>query len=142
MANRPKLVVAAKVLVYINGKLFGRCSSFQWTSLTPRKKIRTIDIQWPVELAATTTDVTWSMAVLRTIGDGGMQGAGVVAPQNVLSKEKYFTLLLVERTSNLTLFKADMCAVDSEGWSVNAKSLMAGQVSGSGIIWVNEASSQ
>jgi hypothetical protein len=142
MAHRPKLVSAAKVLVYINGKLFGRVVSFQWNSITPRKKIHTIDIPYPVELAATITEVTWTMGVLRSIGDGGMQGAGVVADQALLSREKYFTILLVERTSNLTLFKADYCATDSESWQISAKSLMSGQVSGSGIIWTNEASTQ
>lgn len=138
MAHRPKIVVAAKVLVYINGKLFGRCTSFSWASATPHKKIRTVDIQWPVELASTTTEIVWTMGLLRTIGDGGLQGAGVVAPQAVLSKEKYFTLLLIERTSNLTLFRADMCAVDAENWTITAKGLMAGQANGSAIIWNNE----
>lgn len=140
MANRPKIVVGAKVLVYVNGKLLGRCTSFSWNSVTPNKKIRTVDIQWPVELATTTTEVNWTMGVLRTIGDGGLQGAGLVAPQAVLSKQKYFTLLLLERTSNMTLFRADMCVVDSENWTVTAKEKMAGTCSGSAIIWVNETS--
>lgn len=136
---RPKLVVAAKVLVYVNGKLFGRCTNFQWTSATPRKKIRTVDIVHPVELAATTVDVTWTMGVLRVSGDGGLQGAGVVAQQTELSREKYFTLVLVERSTGLTLFKADLCETDSESWTIAAKDRMLGQVNGSGIVWVNEA---
>lgn len=135
---RPKLVVAAKVLVYINGRLFGRCTSFQWTSRTPRRKIHVIDIQHPVELGATTVDVDWSMGVLRVIGDGGLQGAGVVAQQTDLSREKYFSLALVERSTGATIFKADLCATDSESWSVVAKDRMLGQANGSGIVWVNE----
>lgn len=133
------LVHGARVLCYINGKLFGRVVSFGWNSSTPRKKIHTIDIPHPVEIATTTSDVTWQMSVLRTVGDGGMQGAGVVATAPVLSREKYFTILLLERTSNQTLFRADLCMTDSESWTVASKELVRGQVTGSGIVWVNEA---
>jgi hypothetical protein len=138
--TRPKIVVAAKILVYVNGKLFGRCTSFSWTSSTPRKKLRVIDIQVAVELMSTTIDVTWTMGVLRTVGDGGLQGAGVVAQQSELSREKYFTIQLVERTSGLTIFRSDLNNTDAEQWHVNAKGLLEGQASGSGITWVNEAS--
>jgi hypothetical protein len=136
--SRPKIVVAAKILVYVNGKLFGRCTSFAWTSNTPRKKIRTIDIQNPVELAATSVDVVWSLGVIRTIGDGGLQGAGLAALQSQLSREKYFTLQLTERTSGLTLFRSDYNNTDTETWQVTAKGLLLGTAGGSGIQWVNE----
>lgn len=141
MSHRPILVSGAKVLCYINGKLFGRVTSFSWASATPRKKIRCVDISIPLELAATTTDLTWQMGVLRTIGDGGLQGSGIVADFNNVIKEKYFTILLIERTSNLVLFKSDLCNTDSESWSVVNKSIMSGQVSGSGILWQNETAS-
>jgi hypothetical protein len=81
------------------------------------------------------------MGVLRTIGDGGLQGAGVVSQQSELSREMYFTIQLVERTSGLTLFRSDMNNTDSEQWSVTAKDLLLGNVSGSGISWVNETAS-
>lgn len=137
--TRPKIVSGARVLVYINGKLFGVCTGFSWNSLTPRKKIRGIDIANVLELAATTTEVTWTMSVLRTIGDGGMQGQGVVVLQPSLSLEKYFTILLIERMSNLPIFRCDLNNTDSESWNVFAKNLMQGQIQGSGIIWDNEA---
>jgi hypothetical protein len=141
-SNRPKLVVAAAVNIYINGKLFGLCTSFSWTSNTQRKEIQCIDIAHAVELAATRTSVVWQMGVLRTRGDGGMQGASVVANQANVIKEKYFTILLVERTTNLPIFKADLCNTDSENWVLTAKGLMAGTVQGKGITWVNEADQQ
>lgn len=138
--NRPRLVTGAKVLVYVNGKLFGRCAGFSWTSMTPRRKIRVIDVPFPVELAATGSEVTWTMNVLRTIGDGGMQGAGVLVPPAQVISEKYFTLQLVERTTGLTLFKSDFNNSDSESWQILPKMIMQGQIQGSGIVWVNEAS--
>lgn len=142
MAHRPVIITAAKILVYVNGQLFGRCISFSWKSNTPRKKIRTIDIQNPVELAATTADVDWTIGVLRTTGDGGLQGAGVVAQQSDLSREQYFTIQLVERSSGFTLFRADYCQTDAEQWTVTAKGKLAGTASGSGISWANEAAAQ
>jgi hypothetical protein len=142
MANRPNLITGPRVLVYINGKLFGKIVSFQWGSATPRKKIRTIDIPHPVELAATTVDMNWNMSVLRLIGDGGAQGAGIVAQQTLLSREKYFTILIIERTTNTTLFRADFCNTDNESWVIQAKDIMRGTINGSGITWVNEGAQQ
>lgn len=142
MGTRPKLVSAPRVLVYINGKLFGRVASFTWTSATPRRRIHTVDIAQPVELAATSIDVSWQMGVLRTVGDGGAQGAGIVADGVNVIKERYFTILLLERQTNLVLFEADFCNTDTETWTVAAKGLMFGQISGSGLAWTNEASTQ
>lgn len=139
---RPKLITAPRILVYINSKLYGVVTSFTWTSSTPRKKIRSIDIMHPVELAATITEVTWNMGILRVMGDGGLQGAGVVAKSEYLSREKYFTILLVDRLSDLPLFNSEMNQVDSENWSVTAKGLLSGQVSGAGISWSNETNQQ
>lgn len=139
MAHRPKLVVSAKVLVYINGKLYGKCTSFSWSSNTKHRAIHSIDIPHPVELAPGQTDVAWQMSILRVIGDGGAQGAGIVAAQSDFTREKYFTLMLVERSTNLTIFQADYCVCDNEAWSGVAKDLLRGQLAGAGIIWGNEA---
>lgn len=136
--SRPKIVVAAKILVYINGKLFGRCTSFSWSSVTQRKELETIDVEIPAELMSTRVRTAWSMGVLRTIGDGGLQGAGVASQQSDLSREKYFTIQLIERTSGLTIFRSDNNNTDSEQWSVNAKGMLIGTASGKSITWVNE----
>jgi hypothetical protein len=137
---RPKIIAGAHVLVYINGKLFGRATSFTWTSSTPGRKIRVIDTQHAVELAATTIDVDWTLGCVRTVGDGGFQGVGVAATQPTdNSLGKYFTIQLVERRSGLTLFRCDMNNANAEQWSVNAKAQTIGSVSASGIIWLNEA---
>src|SRR5690242_13500671 len=108
----------ARILCYINGKLFGRVTSFSWTSSTPRKKIHTIDIPHAVELATTTSDVTWQMTVLRTVNDGGSQGIGMATTGPNVSKEKYFTILLLDRGTDQTLFRADACMTDNESWTV------------------------
>jgi hypothetical protein len=137
--SRTSSLHGARILCYVNGRLFGRITDFNWTSATPRKKIHTIDIPHPVELASTTADVTWTMTVIRTVGDGGAQGMGMTTTAPLLSREKYFTILLLDRGTDLTLFRADLCMTDSESWNVAAKSLIIGQIAGSGIVWLNEA---
>lgn len=140
MSGRAKSVHGARVLVYVNGVLFGRCAGFTWNGSSPRRKIHVVDTPHAVELAATTVDCSWSMTVLRTIGDGGIQGAGMIAPQMALvAREKYFQILLVERTSGLPLFQADLCQVDAEAWVLTPKNLLLGSVQGAGIVYVNEA---
>ena len=141
MSQRPSTLNGARVLAYVNGKLLGIVTSFSWSSSTPRKAIRVVDIPHPVELAATTTEISWQMGVVRLMGDGGMQGNGIVANQTNIIKEKYFTIMLVERLSDLPVFQADMCQTDGEQWSITAKGLMTGTVSGKSIVWTNEADS-
>lgn len=142
MSQRPSSLNGARIVCYINGRLFGLVTSFSWTSSTPRKKVHVVDVPHPVELMATTTEISWQMGVMRLMGDGGMQGNGIVANQTNIIKEKYFTIMLVERLSNLPVFQADMCQTDGEQWSITAKGLMSGSVSGSCIVWTNEADKQ
>lgn len=135
---KPRSVVGAHVLLYVNGQPFGRVVKFRWTSITPRKKSRVIDILFPVELIPLATEVGWEMQVIRTMADGGAQGAGLAVQQQHLSKEKYCTLLLVDRRTDTTLFKSDYNNADMESWEVTPKNLMLGSIAGSGIIWTNE----
>lgn len=136
--GQSRLITSARLLVYINGRLFGRCNSFSINSVTPIKEIETIDVQFPLELAVARVRVGWTMGVLRTIGDGGLQGAGVIAPQAVLSRQRYFTLQIVERQSGLTFFQSVYNMAGSEDWNVVVKQIVAGSVTGSGILWTNE----
>lgn len=135
---RPRSVVGAHVLLYVNGQPFGRVVKFRWTSMTPRKELAVIDILFPVELLPTVSRVSWEMQVVRTMADGGAQGAGLVASQAHLSREKYCTLLLVDRRTDTVLFKSDYNSTDVESWDVTPKNLMLGSVSGKGILWTNE----
>lgn len=135
---RPRIVVSARVLCFINGKLIGRVTSFSWNSLTPHKPARGMDVPYVLELMPTTVSVSFTMGLLRTIADGGAQGAGITVPQSVVSSQKYFTIVLVERNTDTTLFRADYCMAESEGWAIPAKGIMAGTVSGVGVLWTND----
>jgi hypothetical protein len=137
--SRSRLIGAPQVVVFINGQPFGKCTSFQWTSLTPHVEEETVDVMFPVELKPVRTKVAFQMGVLRLIADGGMQAAGLVPQQQHLSRERYFTVQLIERKTGTTLFSSTMNVVDSESWSVRPKGLLEGTVVCKGVTWVNEA---
>jgi hypothetical protein len=136
---RPRILIAARVLCYINGRLVGRVTGFSYAGLTPHKEARGVDDPTVQEFMPTTIGVNGTITLLRTLGDGGAQGAGLTVPQNIVSKQKYFTLVLVERETDQTIFKATECVANSESWNIMAKQIVAGTVNFSGRIYTNEA---
>lgn len=134
------VIVGSKVVAYVNGLVYGRTTALSIDSETPRKEIMTVDVQWAQELAATTVHTRGNLTVLRLSGDGGAQGAKVSAPQTQISNEKYFHLLVVDRTTGVTLFESANCQCNSESWSVDARGRMEGRISFSAILWNNSDS--
>ncbi len=140
--SKSHIVTAAKVKLYLNGKPFGRVTQFRWASETPKRAIYGIDSSEPYELASTTTKCTGSMSVLKISADGGAEGAGIAAPYASLSREKYFSLTLVEHHTDLIIFRADRCSLTSQQWEVAAKGMVSGQFSFEAIEWDAEVSSK
>ena len=138
--SRPRVIVAAKVQAYINGVQIGRVTSFRWSSDTPRKAIMGLDSPTPVELAPTIARCTGSLGLLRTVLDGGIEALGMTAHSSQFVRERYFTLTLVEITSDTLLFRADFCSVTNQSWEVAARGIMTGSVNFEGIYWNNETS--
>lgn len=132
-----KIITGARTVVYVNGLIYGRCTGMSWESTTPRREIMTCDIQWPQELASTTIHVKGSLKVLRLSGDGGAQGAQVIAPPTQLSTEKYFNLQVIDRATGITLFNSDLCACEAEAWEVDARGRLEGRISFTAILWEN-----
>lgn len=136
---RPRIVVAARILCYINGRLLGRVAEFSWNGEAAHKAARGVDDPTAQEFMPTTLGMSGTMRILRTIGDGGAQGAGITVPQSLVSREKYFTVVLVERETDSTLFRATECVANSESWAVVAKGIVQGNISFVGRTWSNEA---
>lgn len=136
--SRPILVSAATLIVYINGERFGRITSFQHSAVTPHKELRGIDEVEAVELVPTTHAVRGTMGILRTKADGGLEGIGVTARPPQLARERYFSVSIIERSTDTVVFSADRCKVEDQNWSVSAKGLMMGQVSFRALTWNNE----
>lgn len=135
----PVSMHGANQILYVNGKVYGVCESFSFASSTPHSEKRAVDITHPIELAPGGVSLTWQMSVIRTRGDGGLQGAGMSPNQVDAHLQKYITIELVDRYTRLTTFKSEFCVVDSESWGVAPKGRMLGAVSGKAILWTNEA---
>lgn len=135
-----RVVTGAKLLCYINGSVHGQVTKFSFEAMSQKKEIRTVDVLHPLELAPGQTTVRGTIRLVRLMGDSGAQGAGLLAQQAFASREKYFTLLVTERLTDMPYFKADFCSGISETWDVDAgRGIAMGTLEFEAIIYNNEA---
>jgi hypothetical protein len=134
-----RLLSGAKVILYINGNPYAAVVSFKWDSTTGRKAIYGLDSGEPYELAPTTNKIVGTMMLLRTIGDGAAEGAGLVAQFADVPREKYFSLSLIERSTDTQIFRADRCSVLNQSWDVPSKGLAMGSLNFEALSWNNES---
>ncbi len=132
-------LTAARVVLYVNGKLYGRVTDFRWNSSTSGREIYGIDSPEPFELANTTTRCSGSMSVLRLGQDGGAEGAGMTVSYADISREKYFSLALVDRVTDTIIFQARRCKLTSQSWDVPARGRVTGNLDFVACDWSNEA---
>lgn len=126
--------------MYVNGQPYGLATDFAWSSETAKKPLYTVDSPDAFELAPTTTRINGSMSIFRQSGDGGAEGAGLAAPQNAMTRERYFSLVLKEIHADIIIFQATRCSLTAQSWQVGAaKGYMRGQLTFSAIDWANEA---
>lgn len=136
---RQKSLRAADLQVYINGKLFAICTGFRFTEDFGRHEIFGIDQYTPFELAPGQSSVKGSIDCIRLRQDGGIEGYGVAAPQSVRLLEKYFSLAIVDRSTDTIIFAIDDATVSNQTWQVSAKGDLTGSFMFQGITWSNES---
>ena len=136
--SKSRIASTAKVICYINGRAWAQATSFRWSSETPSKEICGIDSSEPFELAATRTKVTGTIGLIRLVGDGGAEGAGATVPFEYIPAGKYFTLMLVDRATDTTIFRADYCRASSQNWDAPLKGLVTGSLAFEALGWSNE----
>lgn len=130
-------LAGAHCKMYVNGQPFARVATFSFTATTTHRDISVVDTLDSYELAPTGTKVLGQMVIYRLHKDGGAEGAGMKAPPPDLARQKYFSLLLLDRLTDTVVFRADQCVVQSETWNF-AKGLVTGTVSIQGQTWGNE----
>jgi hypothetical protein len=132
-------VTAARVLCYINGRLIGKVTTFRWNIETAKDEIRGVDSAFPFELAPGATRISGTLNLIKLVGDGGAEGLGMTAPEGHAITEQYFTLALVERLSDTTVFEAPFCSVTSQSWDAQSKGRVEGSISFRALTWNNES---
>lgn len=136
-----RVIVGPRVVCYLNGRAIGRVTDFGFESLTPKKSIRGIDVSNIVELAPTTVEARGTINLIRLAEDGGIQGIGIAAKFTDVSREKYFTIQLIDRLTDTTIFFTNTASCTGESWNVPAKGRMQGSFSFQCLTWDNEATS-
>jgi hypothetical protein len=61
----------------------------------------------------------------------------MAAPNGYNEQEKYFSIRVVDRTNEVTIFQADRCSVVSQNWSIQRGYVM-GTVQFRALTWSNE----
>jgi len=125
------------VVCYINGQLFGRVADVGWSESTPRKEMHVVDYLPPWELIQISVSIHGTMTIYRLHKDGGLEAAGMKATWPDLSREKYFSILHLDRVTDTVVFQADKCSTVSQSWHVGRGYVM-GTVSFTALGWNNE----
>ena len=100
--------------------------------------MQTVDSILPFELGSTASSVSGTMGLYRTTLDGAAEGPGMVAPLEEIPNEKYFSMALVDLITQIVIFQADFCSVESQSWSMDARGLVLGTISWSALSYQNE----
>ena len=139
MANS-NLVTSAHAVCYINSVAFARCCGLSYNCLSPKREIHVIDLLQPVELVPTSLSVHGVIQVYKLHNDGGLEAAGLLATWDNLTKEKYFSLMVLDRFSNAILVQVDNCCLTEQSWNIRPKEYILGTASWSGVNYSNDAS--
>ena|ERR1700760_4855276 len=130
----------ARSKLYINGVLYGVATSFSYQVNYGRKAISGIDVPVPLELGATTIEITGTINILKIANDQGIQGYGLGPQQQNFSLEQYVTILMIDRVTNNAVFRTNQAQVLSESWDMPNKGLVTGSISFKCITSENESS--
>lgn len=118
------ITVGAGVVCYINAKPCGKVISFNYTADSPRRFIQTVDTLIPYEAVPGPTQVMGQLRMYRIRSDGGAEGLGLIGPQVLengesgIANEKYFTIAIIDRISDTTLFQSNYCSVINQNWGI------------------------
>ncbi len=139
--GKSKSLVGAAYKLYINNRIVGIATGFEWSSENGRRPIYGLDSVNPVELAPGFNSVRGKVDCVRVRLDGGIEGRGF-APSSTghdILLEKYISIVLIDRLTDTVVFRCDQCAIQNQTWRVDAKNVMRGNFSFLGIEWSNEA---
>lgn len=126
-------VVSAHIVVFINGLVYGQVVDLRWETSTPQISRSGVDSLTAFELSPGPVMVRGNMSILKLHSDGGLEGRGIVAPFSHISREKYFSILVVNRVTGQKLHQADKCKVTSQSWSYGARGKPQGTFTFEGI---------
>jgi hypothetical protein len=133
------LVVSAHAVCYINSVPLARCCGLSYDISSPRKEVRGIDVLEPVEFIITGLSFKGTLQIYKLKDDGGAEAAGLIPTWNKMTQGKYFSLQVLDRTTDGVLIQVDKCEVLNQSWSVVPKSFVLGTITFSGFSYSNNS---
>ncbi len=134
-----KTTTGAAYKLYINNRIFGIATGFEWVTSSGRRPIFGLDNVNAIELAPASNSVSGKIDCVRIRLDGGLEGRGINARDEDIMSEKYISIVLIDRLTDTVVFRCDNAAVQQQSWRVDAKNIMRGNFSFLGIDWTNES---
>jgi hypothetical protein len=132
------LLTGARTKLYINFKLIGEVTDFEWQSSTQKKPIYGIDATEPFEFVPGITRIRGTVALLRPAALGSLEGYGITTSFEEHPKEKYVNITLMDRKVPLPVFQCPRAVILSQSWRVPSRGVMTGTMEFEGFIWNNE----
>jgi hypothetical protein len=132
----------AGVIVKVNKGVIGFATGITYSRDQGIKPIYEVDNPFPAEITPTRYLVAGALAGFRLSNSGGLDGQGVMDLSNVANffTQKYVTLEIVDRKTNLPLFYVNRCLFDKDSWRTEVKQIVTFTVNFLGIWASNEIS--
>jgi hypothetical protein len=107
--------------------------------MTPRRELRGIDTLQSVEFIPISANVKGTLQIYRLHQDGGIEAAGLAATFDSLTREKYASLMVIDRATDTTIVQIDKFCVQNQAWSFSPKALIVGTITWAGLNYINES---
>ena len=133
------LVASPHCVAYINSVALARCCGLSYDIASPRKPLHGIDVLQPVELVPTGLSFSGTLQIYKLKDDGGAEVIGLVPTWDKVTKGKYFSLMVLDRSTDGVIINIDKCEVLNQSWSIIPKSFVLGTITFSGFQYSSNA---
>lgn len=136
--SQTKTLRGSDLQIFINGVLFAVATGIRYQMDTGHRSIMGIDQYTPFEIAPGPCSVKGNIDCTRQYQDGGLEGRGITAPEASVMLEKYFSLAVVDRTSDTVILAIDEAIASNQSWTVTPKGMVTGSFSFEGLAWTTD----
>lgn len=132
------LLSGARVKLYINNRMLGEVTSMSFVSSTEKRPAFGIDATEPFEFVPGVTSIRGTVSILRPAGLGSLEGYGFTESFEKTPIQKYVSIMLLDRKSNVPVFQCNRAVIHRQSWTVPSRGIMSGQFEFEGFDWMNE----
>jgi hypothetical protein len=132
------LIVTANTVLYINGTPYVFVSEVTPTITSPQKILRGIDYLPGIEMAPMPVEYTVSAILYRKKNSGGLEGQGFLPKWDKATRGKYFSAIIMDRTTQEILFETQRNLITSQSWRLAPRNILTGQVTWVGLGYSND----